>query len=103
MGRPTGGENKTEKMSVYFNPKKAAEQKTQETEEELREIAAEEERYENSKRLASTLFQLFVDPLIIMLLWNWFIPGIFGLAVIGYWQGFGLCWMSRILFQRKLF
>ena len=74
MGRPTGGENKTEKMSVYFNPKKAAEQKTQETEEELREIAAEEERYENSKRVASVLFQLFADPLIIMLLWNWFIP-----------------------------
>ena len=103
MGRSAGGEGKTQKMSVYFNPKKAAEQKTQETEEELREVQEEQERYENSKRVASILFQLFADPLIFMLLWNWLVPGIFGLAVIGYRQGFGLCWICRILFQRKFY
>ena len=103
MGRSAGGEGKTQKMSVYFSPKKAAEQKTQEIEEEQREVQEEQERYENSKRVASILFQLFADPLIFMLLWNWLVPGIFGLAVIGYWQGFGLCWICRILFQRKFY
>jgi hypothetical protein len=33
-----------------------------------------------------------------MWLWNWLLPGLFGIAVIGYWQAFGLVILARILF-----
>lgn len=35
---------------------------------------------------------------VVMLLWNWLIPPIFGLAAIGYWQALGLFLLARILF-----
>ena len=35
---------------------------------------------------------------VVMLLWNWLIPEIFGLAVINFWQALGLFALSRILF-----
>jgi hypothetical protein len=31
-------------------------------------------------------------------LWNWLMPGLFGLKVIGYWQAVGLILLSKILF-----
>src|SRR3954449_6273056 len=31
-------------------------------------------------------------------LWNWLMPGIFGLPHIGFWQALGLLVLSRILF-----
>jgi hypothetical protein len=34
----------------------------------------------------------------IMHLWNWLMPGIFGLHVITYWQAMGLFLLSKILF-----
>jgi len=36
--------------------------------------------------------------LVVMWLWNWLLPGLFGIAVIGYWQAFGLVILARILF-----
>ena len=36
--------------------------------------------------------------LFVMLLWNWLMPEIFGLSVIGYWQGLGLALLGRLLF-----
>lgn len=33
-----------------------------------------------------------------MLLWNWLMPEIFGLTVIGYWQAVGILALSKILF-----
>jgi hypothetical protein len=35
---------------------------------------------------------------ITMLLWNWLIPCIFGLAAINFWQALGLLVLARILF-----
>ena len=35
---------------------------------------------------------------IIMHLWNWLMPPVFGLRVIGYWQALGLLLLSKILF-----
>lgn len=35
---------------------------------------------------------------ITMLLWNWLMPGIFGLEVINFWQALGLLALIRILF-----
>jgi sterol desaturase/sphingolipid hydroxylase (fatty acid hydroxylase superfamily) len=34
-----------------------------------------------------------------MLLWNWLLPGIFGLPALGYWQALGLFLLCRILFS----
>jgi|SRR5581483_11875252 len=35
---------------------------------------------------------------IIMRLWNWLMPPLFGLRAIGYWQALGLLLLSKILF-----
>lgn len=35
---------------------------------------------------------------VVMLLWNWLLPPLFGLPAIGVWQGFGLLALCRILF-----
>ncbi|MFK8044768.1 MAG: hypothetical protein AB8B72_04695 [Crocinitomicaceae bacterium] len=35
---------------------------------------------------------------IIMWLWNWLMPDLFGLSTITYWQGMGLCLLSKIFF-----
>ncbi len=35
----------------------------------------------------------------LMLLWNWLMPVIFGLPVIGFWQSVGMFFLSSILFR----
>src|SRR5580704_17419236 len=35
---------------------------------------------------------------VVMGLWNWLMPALFGLKVIGYWQAVGLIILSTILF-----
>jgi hypothetical protein len=35
---------------------------------------------------------------VVMGLWNWLMPALFGLKLIGYWQAVGLIILSRILF-----
>jgi len=40
-----------------------------------------------------------VFGLLLMLLWNWLMPEIFGLPVINYWQGWGLILLSHLLFK----
>jgi hypothetical protein len=37
--------------------------------------------------------------LVVMLLWNWLMPEIFGLKTINYWQAWGLLILSQILFK----
>jgi hypothetical protein len=44
--------------------------------------------------LAATVFGFAV-----MWLWNWLMPALFGLHVIGYWQALGLLVLSKILFS----
>ena len=68
--------------------------------EEIEALEKEKTKKEAMKALAS-LVTMVVDPLIVMLLWNWLVPGLFGLATIGYLKAFGLYLMSRILFSRK--
>lgn len=41
----------------------------------------------------------FLFGLIVMWLWNWIMPDIFGLAEITYWQGWALVLLSHILFK----
>ena len=35
---------------------------------------------------------------VVMTLWNWLMPGVFGLHPIGFWQALGLLLLSKILF-----
>lgn len=35
---------------------------------------------------------------VVMLLWNWLMPELFGLATIGFWQAFGIVFLARIIF-----
>ena len=35
---------------------------------------------------------------ILMLLWNWLMPMIFGLTTIGFWEALGILLLSKILF-----
>ena len=42
---------------------------------------------------------VFVKPLVLMLLWNWLMPGLFGLATIGYFKSLGLYALSSLLFK----
>ena len=41
----------------------------------------------------------FIFGLIVMLLWNWLMPEIFGFSPITYWQGWGLVLLAHILFK----
>ena len=41
---------------------------------------------------------LFASGGIVMLLWNWLMPDIFGLRVLNYWQSLELLALSRMLF-----
>lgn len=44
---------------------------------------------------------LFLMGWVVMLLWNWLMPDIFGLKAIGYWQAWGILALSCILFGGK--
>lgn len=47
--------------------------------------------------IAAVLALLF--GLVLMWLWNWLMPTIFGLPVITFWQAWGLVVLSHILFK----
>ena len=42
---------------------------------------------------------IFLFGWIVMLLWNWLMPQIFGLTTLSYWQAWGLLILSSILFK----
>ena len=41
----------------------------------------------------------FIFGWVVMLLWNWLMPSIFGLPVIGFWKAWGLVVFVHILFK----
>jgi hypothetical protein len=47
--------------------------------------------------LAAVLAFLF--GLVVMALWNWLMPGIFGIRAISYWEAWGLVLLAHILFK----
>ena len=57
-----------------------------------------QEAIKNAEAIGSAI-GVFVKPLMLMLLWNWLMPGLFGFATIGYLKAFGLYLISRILFD----
>ena len=55
------------------------------TPEELAEIEQEQNKA-LARKAAADLLGFFAKPVVIMLLWNWLMPGLFGLATIGYFK-----------------
>lgn len=49
--------------------------------------------------LALAVLFAFLFGWLVMILWNWLMPAIFGLPAIGYWQGWGLVLLSHILIK----
>ena len=85
--------------SVYFDARRAIEQKLQDKmEEEVRQTEKEKNMAMGAAVLAF-LAAIAISPIVLMLLWNWLMPSIFGLGSIGYFQAFGLFIISRILFK----
>lgn len=41
---------------------------------------------------------VFVFGSVVMLLWNWILPAVFGLGTITFWQALGILVLSKILF-----
>jgi hypothetical protein len=37
---------------------------------------------------------------LVMILWNWLMPAVFGLGLITYWQAFGITILARLVFGR---
>jgi hypothetical protein len=83
-------------MTVYTFKKTVEEVEEADAEQLEEQRKREEAAYALGKTLA-----FFAKPAILMLLWNWLVPGIFGLATIGYLKAFGLYLMSRILFDKN--
>tara|TARA_B100001996_G_scaffold81013_1_gene59778 strand:- start:364 stop:630 length:267 start_codon:yes stop_codon:yes gene_type:complete len=82
-------------MTVYFDRTKGA-AKEDAADDLQKEIKNKRDIAKGAEVLAN-----FTRPLALMLLWNWIMPGLFGLATIGYLQAFGLYVMSRLLFNHK--
>ena len=95
MGRPERTKEK-EKMTIYFD-KRAFEEQEQEEKNEL----VEQEKKEAALKALGAAVAFFVKPAIIMLLWNWLMPGIFGLTTIGYFKSFGLYLLSRLFIDKE--
>ena len=47
--------------------------------------------------IAAAFFAL-VFGYFVMMLWNWLMPELFGLATINYWQAFGIIILARLIF-----
>ena len=91
-----------EKVTIYFD-KRALEQQKKEDEEikqeELDKKAEKERNEEKGKEVVNAIGNLFLSPLALMLVWNACIPGLFGLATLGYWSAMGLYVVFRILLK----
>ena len=80
-------------MTVYFDPRKAK--------KPVEEMTEDEKNLEMGKQVVTAVSNLTLSPLVLMLVWNACIPGIFGLATLGYWSAMGLYVVSRILLRKN--
>ena len=80
-------------MTVYFDPRKAK--------KPVEEMTEDEKNLEMGKQVVTAISNLTLSPLVLMLVWNACMPGIFGLATLGYWSAMGLYVVSRILLRKN--
>ena len=91
-------------MTIYFDKRALEEQKKEEEElkqEELDKKAQKERNEEKGREVGNAIGNLFLSPLALMLVWNACIPGLFGLATLGYWSAMGLYVIFRILLRNS--
>ena len=62
-------------------------------------LAAKKAEQEKNVKAVAKGIGVFVKPLVLMLSWNWLMPGLFGLATIGYLKAFAMCIITHILFK----
>jgi len=67
------------------------------TEEQI--LAVKKAEQEKNVKAVAKGIGVFVKPLVLMLAWNWLMPGLFGLATIGYLKAFAMCIITHILFK----
>ena len=48
--------------------------------------------------LAAAVLAALVFGIVVMYLWNWLMPMLFRLPVIGFWEAFGLTLLARLIF-----
>jgi hypothetical protein len=88
-------------MSVYFDPRVKTEAEAVADADEVLTKIQEHEKQQLGQKIVSGIARLFISPVVLMLFWNWIMPGLFGLATIGYLKAFGLVVISSILFPRN--
>jgi len=87
---------------VYFNAKAAFEQRMQDIAAKAEADEEEKEKQQNIMTGAAALgflVGMLCYPVILLLLWNWLMPGLFGFATIGYFKAAALIIIARILFK----
>ena len=92
------------KDQVYFDPRRSAEQQMEDmkatVDVALKKEAEEQEKLDNiemGKKVVAGLGTLFLSPLALMFIWNWFMTGLFALPVLTYWTSMGIIVISRLL------
>lgn len=50
--------------------------------------------------IALLIIAIFLEPVILMLLWNWLAPSLFGIREISLCEAFGLVLVANLLFGR---
>jgi len=86
-------------MTVYSYPPK--EQPEQQIPEEVAKQIQDAHNRELGAKAIAGLVSAIVKPAFIMLLWNWLLPGIFGLATIGYFKALGLYVLARLIIDKE--
>ena len=87
-----------EKVTIYFDKRALEEQKKEDEEikqEELDKKAEQEANVELGKQAVTSVGNLFLSPLVLMFVWNWSVPAIFGLQTLNYLQAFCLIVIGR--------
>jgi hypothetical protein len=75
--------------TVIFDPRKKKEEEVE-----------EESVSQSPKELIAAILTVAAIPIAFMLLWNWLIPSLFGLATIGYFKSAGLLALSYMIFKK---
>jgi len=92
----------TEENDAYFNANQFFQQKVADMAKKKQDEIDEQEKQQNIMTGAAAaifIVEFFCLPVVLMLLWNWLMPSIFGLATIGYFKALGLFIISKILFK----
>lgn len=86
-------------MTIYFDKRAEEAQEAEAEEEKQKEL--EDKQKQDAYLAAAGCVSIFAKPLLLMLLWNWLMPGLFGLATINYLKAFALWMISRIIFDKE--